>query len=100
MAQIFADIPCITGLFVAGVLSGALSTVSSGLSSLSAITFQDFKQSGFNVNIAEQKKALVCKVISVAYGCLCYGVLYMIKFVPGIMQVIVTACLLIFLLYL
>lgn len=38
--QVMGDIPCIPGLFVAGVFSGALSTVSSGLNSLAAVTLQ------------------------------------------------------------
>ena len=42
--QVFGDIPCIPGLFVAGVFSGALSTVSSGLNSLAAVTSQDLIQ--------------------------------------------------------
>ena len=29
--QVMGDIPCVPGLFVAGIFSGALSTVSSGL---------------------------------------------------------------------
>lgn len=40
--QVMGDIPCIPGLFVAGVFSGALSTVSTGLNSLAAVTLQDF----------------------------------------------------------
>ena len=79
--------PCITGLFVSGVLSGALSTVSSGLSSLAATTFQDFIQAGCNVKIAESKKAFVSKCISAAYGVLCYGVIYLVKYVPGVIRV-------------
>ena len=38
--QVYGDTPFIPGLFVAGVFSGALSTVSSGLNSLAAVTVQ------------------------------------------------------------
>ncbi len=38
--QVFGDIPFLPGLFVAGVFSGALSSVSSGLNSLAAVTIQ------------------------------------------------------------
>ncbi len=38
--QVMGDIPCVPGLFVAGVFSGALSTVSSGLNSLAAVVMQ------------------------------------------------------------
>ena len=36
----FADIPGLPGLFMAGVFSGSLSTISSGLNSLAAISLQ------------------------------------------------------------
>ncbi len=36
--QVFGDVPCVPGLFIAGVFSGALSTVSSGLNSLAGVT--------------------------------------------------------------
>ena len=74
------------GLFVAGVLCASLSTVSSGLSALAAITFHDFIQGGCHINMAEKKKALLCKAISVIYGLLCYVLVYVIKFIPGIIQ--------------
>ena len=38
--QVFGDVPCVPGLFVAGVFSGALSTVSSGLNALASVTVQ------------------------------------------------------------
>jgi sodium-coupled monocarboxylate transporter 8/12 len=38
--QIFGDIPFVPGLFVAGVFSGALSSVSSGLNSMAAVIVQ------------------------------------------------------------
>lgn len=35
-------IPGVAGLFIAGIFSGSLSTVSSALNSLAAVTMQDF----------------------------------------------------------
>ena len=39
-AQVMRDYPGVPGLFVAGVFSGALSTVSSGLNSLAAVSLR------------------------------------------------------------
>lgn len=64
VAQVMGDIPCIGGLFVAGVLSGALSSLSFGLSSLAAITFQDFIQAGCKIRIAENTKIRTTKALS------------------------------------
>ena len=58
--QVMGDIPCLPGLFVAGVFSGALSTVSSGLNALAAVTFQDFIQGGCAVQMEEKRKTIVC----------------------------------------
>ena len=69
------------------MLSGALSTVSSGLSSLSAVAFQDFILAGFHVKIAESKKAFAAKCISAVYGVLCYVMIYLIRYLPGVMKV-------------
>jgi len=39
--EIFGDTPCIPGLFVAGIFAGTLSSVSSGLNGLAAISVVD-----------------------------------------------------------
>ena len=40
--HVAGDYPGVPGLFMAGVFSGSLSTISSGLNSLAAITLRDF----------------------------------------------------------
>ena len=52
--QVMGDISCVPGLFVAGVFSGALSTVSSGLNSLAAVTLQDLMNAGCKVSFSEK----------------------------------------------
>ena len=53
------------GLFVACIMSGALSTISSGLNSLAAITWQDFV-GNLQVfkNMTELSKSWVTRIIS------------------------------------
>ena len=72
---------------MAGVLSGALSTVSSGLSSLAAIAYQDFIQAGCQLKIAEKRGTIVTKALSAGFGILCYALVYVIKYVPGVVKV-------------
>ena len=81
------DVPCITGIFMAGILSGALSTVSSGLSSLAAISYQDFIQAGCQLKISEEKSTWVTKALSAGFGILCYATVYIIKYVPAVAKV-------------
>ena len=72
---------------MAGILSGSLSTVSSGLSSLAAIAYQDFIQAGCQVKISEDKSTMITKALSAAFGILCYGLVYVVKNVPGVVKV-------------
>ena len=57
--QVMGDINCVPGLFVAGVFSGALSTVSSGLNSLAAVTLQDLMNAGCKVSLSEKVLCLL-----------------------------------------
>jgi len=84
--QVMGDIPCIPGLFVAGVFSGALSTVSSGLNALAAVTFQDFIQGGCGLKMSEKKKTIVAKGLAVGYGILAYGIVFLVKYLPGVLE--------------
>ena len=59
------------GLFVACVMSGSLSTVSSGLNSLAAVTWQDFIGSiSVFKNMSGQKQSWVLRAISKKNGCI------------------------------
>ena len=80
------DIPCVPGLFVAGVFSGALSTVSSGLNSLAAVTLQDFVLGGCNVELSEKKQLIASKCLALGYGILSYLVVFLVKYLPGVLE--------------
>ena len=88
VSQIMINVPLFTGLFMAGILSGSLSTVSSGLSSLAAIVFQDFIQAGCQMKISTEKSTLVTQGLSAGIGILCYALIYIIKYVPAVAQVL------------
>ena len=62
--QVMGDIPGVPGLFVAGVFSGALSTVSSGLNSLAAVCLKDFIASGCNIKLSDEKQTVITKVLA------------------------------------
>ena len=81
------NVPSFTGLFMAGILSGSLSTVSSGLSSLAAIIYQDFIQAGCQLKIFPEKSTLITRFISMGIGIFCYVMIYIIRNVPAVAQV-------------
>ena len=86
--QVMGDISCIPGLFVAGVFSGALSTVSSGLNSLAAVVLQDMFISACNMKFDEKKKTIITKSLAVGFGILSYVFVFMVKYLPGVLEVI------------
>ena len=88
--QVMGDIPGVPGLFVAGVFSGALSTVSSGLNSLAAVCLKDFFGSGCNLKLSEDRAALVTKLLAVLFGVIGYGIVFLVKYLPGVLEVSVS----------
>ncbi|OXA55751.1 Sodium-coupled monocarboxylate transporter 1 [Folsomia candida] len=74
------------GLFVAGIFSGALSTVSSGLNSLASITLEDYVKY-FYPNINDARATNISKLASVLYGLLSFGLVFIAERLGGIFDV-------------
>ena len=84
--QVMGDIPCVPGLFVAGVFSGALSTVSSGMNSLAAVIIQDIVIGAMEKQISEKRKIVLTKVIALCCGLISYAVVFVVKYLPGVLE--------------
>merc|ERR1719322_628963 len=84
--QVMKDYPGVPGLFVAGVFSGALSTVSSGLNSLAAVTLRDLMNAGCKVSLSEKGEIWAAKGLAVGYGILSYLVVFLVKYLPGVLE--------------
>jgi solute carrier family 5 (sodium-coupled monocarboxylate transporter), member 8/12 len=85
----FKNLPGLSGLFVAGIFSGGLSSVSSTLNSLAAVTLEDyFKPLYFKIKKTHWKNtsASVSKIIAFVYGLICIGGGYFAENLGGIMQ--------------
>jgi sodium-coupled monocarboxylate transporter 8/12 len=63
-----SDLPGFPGFFVAGIFSGALSTVSGGLNSLAAVTLEDFILLFHRKNITDEKATKITKFLALGYG--------------------------------
>ncbi|XP_021952831.1 sodium-coupled monocarboxylate transporter 1 [Folsomia candida] len=74
------------GLFVAGIFSGALSTVSSGLNSLASITLEDYVKY-FYPDISDHRATNISKFSSVMYGLLSFGLVFIAERLGGIFDV-------------
>ena len=66
--------------------SGALSTVSSGLNSLSAVCITDLLQLGCSLDISDARKTIISKLVSLLFGVLSFGLVFLMKYVPGILS--------------
>lgn len=86
-------IPGITGLFVAGIYSASLSTVSSCLNSLAAVTLEDYLKplyklcKGHHLKLSDSNSAIPSKIIAGIYGIICIGVAFVAQSFGRILQV-------------
>ncbi len=85
--QIFGDVPCVPGLFIAGIFSGTLSTVSGGLNSLATVTLLDFVEAGAGWELSKKTSLFITKSLALAYGLICFGFVYVAKYLPGVLEV-------------
>ncbi|XP_076326766.1 putative sodium-dependent multivitamin transporter [Tachypleus tridentatus] len=84
-------IPGLPGIFVSGIFSGALSTVSSALNSLAAVTLEDFlKPLWLGNGLSDRKAALVSKFLALGYGILCIILTYIAEQLGGVLQASLT----------
>ena len=84
--DLMSDMPGFPGFFVAGVFSGALSTVSGGLNSLAAVTLEDFVKVFYKHNLEDRQATRLAKIFALSYGIFSYGLIFMVKNIPGLVQ--------------
>ncbi|XP_062852348.1 sodium-coupled monocarboxylate transporter 1 [Trichomycterus rosablanca] len=82
--DILKDYPGLPGLFVAAAYSGTLSTVSSSVSALAAVTVADLIGPYFN--LSEQKLSWALKGLTVFYGAVCIGLAGAASMMGGLLQ--------------
>ncbi|XP_033759654.1 sodium-dependent multivitamin transporter-like [Pecten maximus] len=80
---LFKDNPGMSGLFMASLFCASLSTLSSGLSSLSAQTVEDMIKPLWP-NISDRKATTIAKLSVVFYGSLSLAVSFMIANIEGV----------------
>ncbi|XP_045171043.2 sodium-coupled monocarboxylate transporter 2-like [Mercenaria mercenaria] len=80
--DLFQDLPGLAGLFTASLSSAALSTMSSCLSSLSAVTYEDIIKIKFP-DMHAYKATKLSKVIVLIYGLIAMGLAFAVSLIPG-----------------
>ncbi|XP_072026113.1 sodium-coupled monocarboxylate transporter 1-like [Amphiura filiformis] len=76
--DLFRNTPGIPGLFVASIFSATLSTVSSGVNALAAVTVQDIIRPHFK-GIPERRMTRLAKVVGFCFGLLAVLISYIIS---------------------
>lgn len=86
-------IPGLSGLFVSGIFSGSLSTVSSALNSLAAVTVQDYilPFAPKSLGIGEKQATKISKILACVYGGVCMTIAFSAKLLgTGVLQASLT----------
>uniref|UniRef100_A0A4W3HX75 Sodium-coupled monocarboxylate transporter 1-like n=1 Tax=Callorhinchus milii TaxID=7868 RepID=A0A4W3HX75_CALMI len=86
--DILGGYPGVPGLFVAAAYSGTLSTVSSSINALAAVTVEDFIKP--NINLSEEKLSWISKGLSLMYGLICIGMAALSSLMGGVLQAALT----------
>ncbi|XP_074082786.1 sodium-coupled monocarboxylate transporter 1-like [Macrotis lagotis] len=84
-AEILGDYPGLPGLFVACAYSGTLSTVSSSINALAAITVEDIIKPHFR-SLSEKTLSWISKGTSILYGALCIGMAALASLMGALLQ--------------
>lgn len=87
-------LPGLSGLFVAGIFSGSLSTVSSSVNSLAAVTLEDYLKPAYarlkGTPLPEVHGGLISKLLALLYGLLCLGIAFAAQHLGGVLQASLT----------
>ncbi|CAL1538590.1 unnamed protein product [Lymnaea stagnalis] len=75
--------PGVPGLFISSLFSGALSSVSSSLNALGAITWEDILKIKYDKTLTEYQKTVVTKITVCLYGILAIGVSFIAQQLEG-----------------
>ncbi|KYN10745.1 Sodium-coupled monocarboxylate transporter 1 [Trachymyrmex cornetzi] len=79
-------IPGLPGLFVSGVFSAALSTMSTGLNSMSGVIYEDMIKPCLRKPISNVGASRIMKAIVVIIGAICVGLVFMVEKLSGLIQ--------------
>ncbi|RUS75238.1 hypothetical protein EGW08_017003 [Elysia chlorotica] len=83
--DVLADVVGLPGLFVAGLFSGALSTISSGLNSISAAILEDCIRN-YSKEIPDGRARLISQMLALGFGVVCLALTYVASQLGSVLQ--------------
>lgn len=84
--DIFQNTPGLPGLFVAGIFSAALSSLSTGLNSLSAVVLEDFIKPQVKAPLSEQTINYIMRGIVLICGFSCVALVFIVQHLGAVLQ--------------
>ena len=84
--DILGHVPGFPGFFVAGVFSGALSTVSGGLNSLTAVALEDIIKPSYKGNLSDERATQISRLLGLGFGLFSYLLTFLVQNIPGLVQ--------------
>lgn len=84
--DVLGDFPGLPGLFVAGVFSAALSSLSTGLNSMSAVILQDFFKVYSKKEMTEKQTAITMRLAVAVFGAVCVALVFVVEHLGTVLQ--------------
>jgi len=84
--EVLSDKPGLAGVFLACIFSGSLSTISSGLNSLSAVIIEDVYKGLMKKKLTDQRQGLASKIFSIVLGAVVMLLTYVVSFLGSILN--------------
>ncbi|KAI4465465.1 sodium-coupled monocarboxylate transporter [Holotrichia oblita] len=84
--HITSSLPGLPGLFVSGVFSAALSSMSTGLNSMTGVIFEDLIKPYVKRPLSEAKASFLMKIIVVIIGTICVAMVFVVEKMGALIQ--------------
>lgn len=84
--QTLNDIPGLTGLFIAGVFSAALSSLSSAFNSMAALVLEDYFKPCFKEGLSEKASGRIMRGTVLILGILSVAMVYVVEHMGSVLQ--------------
>ncbi|KAJ8735411.1 hypothetical protein PYW07_007031 [Mythimna separata] len=83
--DVLGDWPGMPGIFVAGVFSASLSSLSTGLNSMAAVVLEDFWKPFFK-ELTHRQTQIMMRSVVVILGVICVGLVYVVEMLGSVLQ--------------
>lgn len=89
--DVLSDIPGLTGMFIAGVFSAAMSSLSTGFNSIAAVALEDLVRSMFGWTPTERQTRWLLRGVVVATGLVNLALMFVVEHLGMVVQLNVSA---------